>query len=151
MILNTLDKVGFRLHETHDFSWLKRYGTAFAAFDETGSGCIGIGMQDNDRKVFCKIAGVNPIFGEISPQEPIQVLKKAVEIYQDLQHPNLIKLIEHYSYDSFYVSVFEWENGACLFDHWNFEKYKVLLKAVNPEKSKRYKTISHFWNSWKND
>lgn len=29
--------------------WLKKYGTAFWVVDETGSGCICIGMDDADR------------------------------------------------------------------------------------------------------
>lgn len=131
MIINSLDKINFRLKESHDFSWLTKYGTAFSVFDETGSGCIGIGMQNKDRKVFCKIAGVDTVFAEISPQESVTALKNAVKIYDDLRHPNLIKLIEHYSYKQFYVAVFEWASGECLFDHWNFEKYSEnpLLKS----------------------
>lgn len=137
MIL-TLDKVNFRLNEYHDFSWLKKYGTAFTAFDETGSGCIGIGMQNNDKKVFCKIAGVNYVFAEIPPQGSIETLKKALTVYRDLQHPNLIRLIEHYPYDQFYVAVFEWEDGDCLFDHWNFEKYYSENSAIKSPKQKFY-------------
>lgn len=113
-------------------------GTAFTAIDETGSGCIEIGMQNNDRKVFCKIAGVNSVFAETSPQESIETLKKAVKIYQDLKHPNLIKLIEHYPYDKFYVAVFEWENGECLFDHWNFEKYYSENSTLKSPKDRFY-------------
>lgn len=138
MILNSLDKVTFRLNEHHDFSWLKKYGTAFTAFDETGSGCIGIGMENNGKKVFCKIAGVNTVFAEIPPQESVEALKKALTVYSDLRHPNLIKLIEHYPYDQFYVAVFEWENGDCLFDHWNFEKYYSENSTIKSPKEKFY-------------
>ena len=49
MIINKLDDIEFRLQELHDFTWLKRYGTAFWAVDETGSGCICIGMQNGKR------------------------------------------------------------------------------------------------------
>lgn len=61
MIINKLDSVEFRLKEWHDFTWLKKYGTAFWSVDETGSGCICIGMEDQGKKYFCKIAGVNTI------------------------------------------------------------------------------------------
>ena len=57
MLVNRLDGVAFRLKRFYDFSYLKKYGTAFTAFDETGSGCICIGMQDEHSKFFCKIAG----------------------------------------------------------------------------------------------
>ena len=55
MIINKLDSIEFRLKELHDFTWLKKYGTAFWVVDETGSGCICIGMEDAERKYFCKI------------------------------------------------------------------------------------------------
>ena len=131
MVINKLDNIKFRLRESHDFTWLKRYGTAFQAIDETGSGCVCIGMQKGDKKYFCKIAGVNTLEADVTPEESVQILKQATEIYRDLEHPNLIKLIESYEYDSFYVAVFEWAEGECLFDHWNFGKYQSnpLLKS----------------------
>lgn len=46
MIINKLDSIKFRLKELHDFTWLKKYGTAFWVIDETGSGCSCIGMED---------------------------------------------------------------------------------------------------------
>lgn len=48
MIVNKLDSIKFRLKEWHDFTWLKKYGTAFWIVDETGSGCICIGMENGD-------------------------------------------------------------------------------------------------------
>lgn len=124
MVTITLDSVTFRLKEYQDFSWLKPYGKAFWCVDETGSGCICIGMEKDDRKYFCKIAGVNTIEGEVTPEESVQILKKAVVLYRKLAHPNLIKLIEDYAYGPFYVAVFQWARGECLFDHWNFDTYK---------------------------
>ena len=56
----------------------------------------------------------------------MEILKEAVHLYYDLSHPNLIKIIEEYDYNQFYVAVFEWAEGECLFDHWNFEKSVVL-------------------------
>ena len=131
MIINRLDDIEFRLQELHDFTWLKRYGTAFQAIDETGSGCICIGMQKDGKKYFCKIAGVNTLEADVLPEESVQILKQAVSIYRELEHPNLIKLVEAYDYEKFYVAVFEWADGECLFDHWNFEKYQrnSLLKS----------------------
>ena len=133
MIINKLDSIEFRLKELHDFTWLKKYGTAFWVVDETGSGCVCIGMEDGKRKYFCKIAGVNTIEADVSPKESVEILKNAVSIYHDLQHPNLIKLIEAYEYESFYVAVFEWANGECLFDHWNFEIYQKDTSIKSPK------------------
>ena len=133
MVINKIDSIEFRLKELHDFTWLKKYGTAFWVVDETGSGCICIGMDDGDKKYFCKIAGVNTIEAEVSPQESIEILKEAVHLYYDLSHPNLVKVIEAYDYNQFYVVVFEWTNGECLFDHWNFEKYQNDTTIKSPK------------------
>lgn len=133
MTINKIDDIEFRLKEANDFTWLKRYGTAFWAVDETGSGCVCIGMQKEGKKYFCKIAGVNTVEAEVSPEESIRILKQAVSIYQELEHPNLIKLVESYDYEKFYVAVFEWADGECLFDHWNFEKYQKESSLKSPK------------------
>lgn len=133
MIINKLDSIQFRLKELHDFTWLKKYGIAFWSVDETNSGCICIGMRKGDKKYFCKIAGVNTIEADVSPKKSVEILKEAVQLYYDLSHPNLIKIIEEYNYNQFYVVVFEWANGECLFDHWNFEKYQRDTKIKSPK------------------
>lgn len=142
MIINKLDSIEFKLKELHDFTWLKKYGTAFWAVDETGSGCIGIGMQNADKKYFCKIAGVNTIEAEVSPKESIEMLKEAVHLYYDLRHPNLVKIIESYDYEQFYVVVFEWTQGECLFDHWNFEKYQRDTTIKSPKEKFKQLPVS---------
>lgn len=139
MIINKLDSIEFRLKELQDFSWLKKYGTAFWVVDETGSGCICIGMADAEKRYFCKIAGVNTVEAEVSPKESVKILKEAVHLYYDLVHPNLIKIIEEYDYNQFYIVVFEWANGECLFDHWNFEKYQRDTTIKSPKE--RFKEL----------
>ncbi len=142
MIINKLDLIEFKLKEFHDFTWLKKYGTAFWVVDETGSGCICIGMEDAGKKYFCKIAGVNTIEADVSPKESIEILKEAVHLYDDLRHPNLVKIIEDYEYDQFYVVVFEWTEGECLFDHWNFEKYKRNTAVKSPKEKFKQLSVS---------
>ena len=131
----------------HDFTWLKKYGTAFWAVDETGSGCICIGMENADKKYFCKIAGVNTIGAEVSPKESIELLKEAVPLYHDLKHPNLVKIIEDYDYNPFYVVVFEWKEGECLFDHWNFEKYQRDPSLKSPKEKFKQLSVSKKLNA----
>lgn len=140
MIHNKLDSIEFKLKELHDFSWLKKYGTAFWVVDETGSGCICIGMEDGERKYFCKIAGVNTVEAEVSPKESVKILKEAVHLYYDLAHPNLIKILDAYDYNQFYVVIFEWADGECLFDHWNFETYQSDITIKSPKE--RFKELS---------
>lgn len=142
MIVNKLDSIEFRLKELQDFTWLKKYGTAFWVVDETGSGCICIGMEDAERKYFCKIAGVNTVEAEVSPKESVEILKEAVHLYYDLAHPNLVKIIEEYDYNQFYVVVFEWANGECLFDHWNFETYQRDTTIKSPKEKFRELPVS---------
>jgi len=132
MIINRLDSIQFRLREQNDFSWLKKYGSAFWALDETGSGCVCIGMQDGEKKYFCKIAGANTIEAEVSPEESVKILKAAVRLYSELAHPNLTRIVEEYDHDRLYVVVFEWAEGECLFDHWNFEKYHSDTSIKSP-------------------
>lgn len=139
MVINKIDDIEIRLREAHDFSWLKKYGTAFWVVDETGSGCVCIGMQQGEMKYFCKIAGVNTLEADVSPQESVEVLKNAVSIYRDLEHPNLIKLVDAYAYENLFVTVFEWAEGESLFDHWNFEKYQKDGWAKSPKE--RFKNL----------
>lgn len=70
---------------------------------------------------------------EVSPKESVEILKEAVHLYYDLAHPNLIKIIEEYDYNDFYIVVFEWANGECLFDHWNFETYERDSTLKSPK------------------
>jgi serine/threonine-protein kinase len=124
MVINKIDDIEFRLKEEVDFSWLNRYGTAFTVIDATGSGCLCVGMMDGKNKYFCKVAGVNTMEAEVTPKEAVSTLKNAVQIYRDLKHPNLVEIMEAYAYKDYYVAVFKWVEGLCLFDHWNFEKYQ---------------------------
>lgn len=133
MVINKLDSITFRLRELQDFSWLKKYGTAFHVIDETGSGCVCIGMRNGDKRYFCKIAGVNTLEADVTPQESVRILKEAVRLYEDLAHPNLIRLMEAYEYQEFFVAVFAWADGECLFDHWNFEKYRKDVALKSPK------------------
>ena len=148
MKINKLDSIEFRLKEVYDFTWLKKYVTALGVGDEIGSVCVCIGMQDDERKYFCKIAGVNTVEADVSPKESVEILKEAVHLYKELKHPNLVKIIEKYEYEQFYVVVFEWTEGGCLFDHWNFEKYQNDNNVKSPKEkfnelpvSKKLKSI----------
>lgn len=137
MVTITLDSISFRLKQYYDFNWLKKYGEAFWCVDETGSGCICIGMENADKRYFCKIAGVNTIEAEVTPAESVQMLKNAAPLYYELAHPNLVKIIEEYTCDSFYIIVFEWADGDCLFDHWNFAKYENERTLKSPKEKFR--------------
>lgn len=139
MIIQEIDTISFRLNEFCDFSFLSKYGNVFCVFDETGSGCISFGVKDRSTKYFIKIAGAKTIKPYISTLEAIDILKHAVQIYEKLQHPHLIQLVEHYELDHLYIAVFSWSEGDCLFDHWNFEEYKQNPNILPP--SVRFKQL----------
>ncbi len=140
MVIQEIDGVEFKLKEQCDLTWVKRYGTVFDVIDATGSGCICFGIGDNIEKYFVKIAGVDTVEAEMSPEESVEVLKNAVELYQTLSHPNLVRLLDHYLYKDYYVAVFEWVEGECLFDYWNFDKYAQEPGLKNPKI--RFKELS---------
>lgn len=139
MINQKIDNIEYKLRETQDFSWLSQYGTVFYVVDETGSGCINFGIEKDNKKYFFKIAGAKTISAELSPQESIKLLKNAAEIYKKIKHPNLIKYIDSFEINEFYVIVFEFAEGECLFDHWNFDKYRKT-KDITP--MMRFKFLS---------
>lgn len=135
----TLDKVVFQLKEYHDFQWIHAYGEAFCVFDQTGSGCIGLGVENGEKRYFVKIAGVNTLEAELNPEESVRTLKEAVKLYEKLRHPNLINMLEHFSMGDMYVVVFDWAKGECLYDHWNFEFYSENPQIKSP--SKKYREL----------
>lgn len=132
MMIKEIHGVSYKLREDQDFSWLEKEGRVFSVIDETGSGCICFGIEKNNEKYFYKIAGAKTVEAEISCEESKRLLKKATQIYKDIHHPNLISLVKDFEINEFYVAVFKWAEGECLFDHWNFEKYKKNPKLITP-------------------
>ena len=124
MINKQIGNVIFKLREDQDFSWLNDYGTIFSVIDETGSGCISFGIEKDNKKYFFKIAGAKTIDAEISEEESIKLLQDAVEKYKDIKDENLIKYVDSFMKNDCFVVVYEYAHGECLFDHWNFNKYR---------------------------
>ena len=84
------------------------------------------------KKYFIKIAGAKTVEAEISEQDSIDLLKDAVEKYKSIHHQNLIKYIDSFDINEFFAVIFEYADGECLFDHWNFEKYKNDSTLITP-------------------
>lgn len=154
MVNQVMDGINFKLREYQDFSWLNNYGTVFSVIDETGSGCISFGIKKDNKKYFFKIAGAKTVNAEISEEESIKLLKEAAVKYKDIKHENLIKLVDAFEYKEFYVVIYEYAEGECLFDHWNFNRYEktkeitpvMKFKALPVEKKLNvvYKLFSFF-------
>ncbi len=132
MVRQRIDGVEFRLREYQDFSWLHEYGTVFSVIDETGSGCINFGVKSGNEKLFFKIAGAKTIESEVSQEQSVRLLREAVAKYREIRHECLIKLVKSFPHGEFFVAVFQFAEGECLFDHWNFERYKADKNAVPP-------------------
>ena len=132
MVKCKIDNIEFKLKEYQDFSQVNDYGIVFSVIDETGSGCISFGVQKDNKKYFIKIAGAKTVEAEISEQDSIDLLKDAVEKYKNIHHKNLIKYIDSFDINEFFAVIFEYADGECLFDHWNFEKYKNDSTLITP-------------------
>jgi serine/threonine-protein kinase len=62
----------------------------------------------------------------------VQRLKNAIPAYENIRHPNLIQLIDHYEIDGGYAAAFEWAEGECLHAHWDFDKYPKYKHPQSP-------------------
>lgn len=154
MVYTKIDDIEFRLKEYQDFSWLNNYGKVFDVIDETGSGCISFGIEKDNKKYFFKIAGAKTIESEVSTEESIRLLKDAVIKYKDIKHNNLIKYVDSFEYNEFFVVIYEYAEGLCLFDHWNFDRYnktkeitpmmKFKMLSIEKRLNVVYKLISFF-------
>ncbi len=132
-----LNGIPFTLKKERDFTWLNQHGEVFSVMDQTGSGCICFGICRDGRKYFYKIAGADTVNGEVTPAESIRLLEQAVTIYRAIEDPALIRLYEDFTYGNLYGAVFEWAEGECLFDHWNFEMYRQNPEMDTPMKKFR--------------
>ncbi|MDC3413164.1 serine/threonine protein kinase [Terrihalobacillus insolitus] len=122
----TIDKVNFQLQEEHNFNWFKHLGNVFCTFDQQDSGNISFGVEKDGQRYFVKYAGAKPIDFTGKPQDAIKRLKMAVPVYQSLEHSHLIKLLDYFSTEDGFATVFQWFEGECLHSHWSFggiEKY----------------------------
>ncbi|GGA60731.1 serine/threonine protein kinase [Ornithinibacillus halotolerans] len=126
----TLDNVSFQLQEKYNFDWLTTMGNVFKVFDEQDSGNISFGIEKDGMKKFIKFAGAKTKEYNGKPEDAINTLKKSVHIYNDLQHKQLIRLLDNFEVENGYALVFEWFEGECLHSHWAFPP---PLKYTHPD------------------
>ncbi|RCW63933.1 protein kinase domain-containing protein [Saliterribacillus persicus] len=122
-----IDDISYRLKGEHSFEWIKNLGKVFCVFDEQDSGNISFGIEKDGIKKFVKYAGAKTIEFQGDPKDAIATLKKSIILYQELKHPHLIKLLDHFETEKGYVLIFEWFDGECLHSHWSFpppQKYE---------------------------
>lgn len=128
----TLDGVRFCLRTPCDLRFLSRYGRAFCVFDQNDSGNLSFGLEQDGVRTFVKLAGLPTCNASSEPQTAVENLRSAAQVYADVRHPNLIRLREHYAFGPLYVAAFDWADGECLCDHWNFDRYAADPTLLPP-------------------
>ena len=153
MVTIHMDNVSFELRKTQSFLWLKEIGDVFCVFDRQDSGNISFGVQAGEKKYFVKYAGAQTVEYEGNTQTAIDNLNKAVTVYEDLRHENVISFIKKITTDDGVALVFEWFNGECLFAHWTFDKWNRYTHPNSPyykyrklSLEKRLKSIDEIFN-----
>ena len=139
MFFYDIDGITFPLRERRDLSWLRGMGRVFAVFSQNDSGNISFGVENGTGRYFLKVAGLKTAEAACSPQQAVRALQAAVPAYTAIRHPNLIRLRRHFSHDGLYLAVFDWAEGECLFDHWNFDAYRADPRLVPP--ASRYRQL----------
>ncbi|WP_213621558.1 serine/threonine protein kinase [Paenibacillus sp. J22TS3] len=115
-----MDGVSWQLRAPHDFAWLEALGKVFAVFDQQDSGNLSFGVATPSGKKFIKYAGAPTLAYSGDVQAAVARLQQAVRVYEDLQHPALIKLCGHGPAGQGYAALFEWNEGENLHPHWSF-------------------------------
>lgn len=115
-----IDEVSFQLKKPHPLEWLSAWGKVFAVFDKQDSGNLSFGVEKDGVRRFIKYAGAATTEFEGEPAEAILRLKQAVQVYEDLDHPSLVRLLSHFEAGPGYAAVFEWFDGESLHPHWAF-------------------------------
>ena len=116
VIIEYVANTPIRLKKPFDFSFIHKYGTVFKVIDNFyGSGNICFGVEDGNKKYFIKFAGApKEKFDFASTEQAIEWLKESKQVYQDLAHECLIKLIASEEAGGGYLNIFEWTDAECI-------------------------------------
>ena len=112
--LQYTDSVPFKLKSAFNFSFLSEYGTVFKVYDDQDSGNICFGTEKDGQRYFIKFAGAPTEQYTGDPAEAIARLKATLPVYSELQHENLIELVEAKDIGGGFAMVFKWAQGDCM-------------------------------------
>lgn len=112
--LQYIDGIPFKLKRAFDFSFMSKYGKVFKVYDDQDSGNICFGTEKDGQRFFVKFAGAPTERGTGTPADAIDRLKATVSVYRDLQHCNLIELVEAEDIGGGFAMVFKWVDGDCM-------------------------------------
>lgn len=127
-VTHTIDGMNFLLAQKEDLSFIRSYGRVFRVFDDHDSGNISFGLDDGNRKRFIKLAGARTVEASVPPEIAIANLQRAEQIYRDLAHPNMVRILESFEYESYFGLVFDWAEGELLRRIYTstFERFRRL-------------------------
>lgn len=114
LIEQRIDGVPFLLRRPHDFNWLAPFGFVFRVWDRQDSGNIAFGLKIEDQQVFIKYAGAATADYEGHPVDAVRRLREAADVYEILEHPTLVRLLDHFETEDGYAMLFEWAEGELL-------------------------------------
>ena len=106
--------VPYKLKSAFDFSFLSEYGTVFKVYDDQDSGNICFGTKKDGQCYFIKFAGAPTEQYTGDPADAIARLKATLPVYSELQHENLIELVEAKDIGGGFAMVFKWASGDCM-------------------------------------
>lgn len=109
-----IDGISFRLKDSFDLAFLKKYGRVFKAFHDQDSGNLCFGVEGDDGRLFIKLAGAPTVRGCIPPETAIENLRATVPVYRDLAHPSLIELLETKELPGVFAMIFRWTDATCM-------------------------------------
>ncbi len=144
-IIEYIASTPIRLKEPFDLSFIHQYGTVFKVVDNfSGSGNICFGVENSNKKYFIKFAGApKEKYNFGTTEQAIQWLKEAKQVYQDLAHECLIKLIASEEIGGGYLNIFEWTDAECIGYPSPPTRQKFLSLPIE-EKLKAFDTILVF-------
>ena len=112
--LQYIDGIPFKLKSAFDFSFLSEYGRVFKTFDDQDSGNICFGTEKDGQRYFIKFAGAPTEQYNGNPADAVARLKATLPVYSELQHENLIELVEAKDVGCGFAMVFKWATGDCM-------------------------------------
>lgn len=112
--LQSIDGIPYKLKSAFDFSFLHKYGRVFQIYDDQDSGNICFGTEKDGQRYFVKFAGAPTELYTGEPKDAIDRLKAALSVYRDLQHTNLIELVNAEDIGGGFAVIFRWVDGDCM-------------------------------------
>ena len=90
----------------------------FKVYDDQDSGNICFGTEKDGQRYFIKFAGAPTERYNGNPADAIARLKATLPVYSELQHENLIELVEAKDIGGGFAMVFKWATGDCMGRMW---------------------------------